>query len=120
MLHEPSVFVDCDETIVQWGPKGSGDHYPIRKHTVAFKGYGRTFYLKPHKKHIAELKKRKKEGFVIVVWTASGAPWAREVVRKLKLSSYVDFCISKPEFYYDDKKQVEFMHEQKRLYFKQK
>lgn len=118
MWHEPTIYFDVDETLIIHPPKGQ--EFKTKRGTIELKGYGRSFHLKPHRKHIAELKKRKKEGFVIVVWTASGAPWGREIIKKLKLTKYVDFIVSKPEFYYDDKKQIEFMHEQKRLYFKQK
>jgi phosphoserine phosphatase len=72
--------------------------------------------LKPHKKHIEQLKLHKLRGHTIIVWSAGGWEWAEAVVRALKLEQYVDLVIEKPMWFYDDLMPNEFMG--KRYYMK--
>lgn len=44
-----------------------------------------------------------KLGYSIVVWSKTGGDWAYEVVRALRLSKYVRFCLTKPNFIVDDR-----------------
>lgn len=72
--------------------------------------------VKPHRKHIEELKKHKMRGHTVIVWSAGGWEWAEAVVRALKLEKYVDLVLEKPTWYYDDLPAQEFMG--KRYYLK--
>lgn len=72
--------------------------------------------LKPHKKHIEQLKLHKLRGHTVIVWSAGGWEWAEAVVRALKLEQYVDLVIEKPMWFYDDLMPNEFMG--KRYYMK--
>jgi len=56
----------------------------------------------PHKRHIEELKNHHARGHVVVVWSAGGYTWAKEVVDFLGLASYVDLIACKPDWWYDD------------------
>lgn len=115
LFGEPTVYYDCDDTLVMWDRDYSFSS--TVKGTVHLELYGNNYYLKPHKKHIALLKQHKSEGFKIVVWSAGGAPWAREIVSKLELTDQVDIILSKPEFYVDDCLPEDFLHKQNRIYY---
>lgn len=133
MIHIKSsqvVFCDVDDTLVKWGscpPEEQGTAIPItcpisRYRKAAEDELGEelpkdeeyqvgewTEYLRPHKKHIEQLKQHKMRGHVIVIWSAGGDEWAMAVVKALKLEAYVDLVISKPTWYYDDIPCQEFM-----------
>ena len=59
-------------------------------------------HVDPIVENIEALKKHKKWGQHIVVWSRSGHKWAEAVVIALKLEKYVDQVMCKPLFYYDD------------------
>lgn len=105
--NESIIFFDVDDTLVMWqeakkGQKAIGITCPYD---------GRQEYLLPHAGHIKILKDRKARGSVIVVWSAGGFQWAEAVVKALGLADYVDFVMSKPHAYVDDKMSDEFMGE---------
>lgn len=110
MMGTPTVFFDCDSTLIMWDMEGSPS-------ALSFILYGKTYRLVPHQKHIDKLKEHKAEGFSIVVWSAGGKEWAEEVVKVLNLGTYVDTIISKPTYYYDDLTSPRFLHEHKRIYY---
>lgn len=58
--------------------------------------------VKPHKKHIAQLKQHFLRGHTIIVWSAGGWEWAEAAVRALGLQDFVHLVIEKPVWYYDD------------------
>lgn len=110
MLGTPTIYFDCDSTLVMWEMDGSPNALP-------FELYGKKYLLVPHQKHIDKLKEHKREGFTIIVWSAGGAEWSKEVVKVLGLENYVDLMISKPCYYYDDLISPKFLHEHKRIYY---
>lgn len=110
MLGTPTIYFDCDDTLVMWERSESPAAIP-------FNCYGREFLLVPHTKHIDKLKEHKREGFKIVVWTAGGEEWGHEVIGKLGLTEFVDVILSKPEYYYDDLPSERFLHDHKRVYY---
>ena len=112
MLGTPTIFFDCDDTLVIWDKHGKSNDFEAIKFTC----YGKEYKLIPHKPHIEALKKHKNDGYKIVVWSAGGEEWAAEVVKVLDLGDHVDCTLSKPEFYYDDKRVFEFMHHTKRIF----
>lgn len=65
--------------------------------------------VKPHKKHIEQLKLHKLRGHTVIVWSAGGWEWAEAAVRALKLEKYVDLVIEKPRWAYDDLPPNEYM-----------
>jgi predicted phosphatase len=48
-------------------------------------------------------------GFTIIVWSANGHMWAEKVVKALGLEQYVDYVLTKPLEYVDDKNVGEWM-----------
>ena len=101
---ESVVYYDCDDTLVIWDV--SRDKID---ETMQFNYYGTIKVLLPHKRHIALLKEQKKNGKMVVVWTAAGWEWAQEVVKVLELEPHVDVILSKPTAYVDDLDAKEFM-----------
>lgn len=111
------VFFDCDDTLVMWDLGKYPDREDLK---LEFNCYGVSYYLLPHIEHIERLKKHKSNGNIVVVWSASGSAWAKQVVDVLKLNQYVDIVISKPTWYYDDLKQTEFLPDTDRVYIEYK
>jgi hypothetical protein len=109
---EVIIPFDCDDTLVMWVDKF--DKSDLTEFKCPYTG--EAIFLKPHQKHISLLKKYKKRGFGVKVWSHGGAPWAREVVRVLKLEPYVDIIEAKPDRYVDDLHCKEFMGQ--RVYIK--
>lgn len=95
------VVIDCDDTLVIWNDNeywvNSSDKVelvdPYDKSVI---------YLYPHLQHINLIKKYKVQGYTVVVWSAAGCLWAKEVVDKLQINDCVDFIMSKPIKYVDD------------------
>lgn len=112
---KPTVYFDVDDTLVMWHgnvvkPKSS-------EGTVTLKDPrdGSTLFLKVHDEHVEMLKGHKMRGHSVVVWSAGGADWAEYVIKELKLESYVDVIMSKPNWWYDDllAKEILFPHSRK-------
>ena len=102
---ELTAFFDCDDTLVKWNANMSwreGSEGVLQFNSVQDLEVPQWMYLKPHKIHIEKLKVLKKNGYGIVVWSAGGSWWAREVVRVLQLENYVDVVMCKPARCYDD------------------
>ena len=113
ILKEPLAIFDCDDTLVSW-------HYSEHKtqNSIAFTDptTQEIFFLEEIKVHTQALKNHKLRGHTIVVWSASGAAWAEEVVTRLGLTGYVDACMTKPNWAYDDLPASEFIPESIRKY----
>lgn len=113
VFKEPIVYCDVDDTLVSW------KHYPeCLPGMIGFDDPTGTLFLDPINEHIEALKAHKLRGHTVIVWSAGGAEWAREVVSKLGLDNYVDACMSKPNWFYDDIPAAEFMPEINRKYYK--
>lgn len=98
--YESIIPFDCDQTLVLWEDDRNSNNPEYKKFKCPYgQGY---YYLKPHLKHIELMKKYKKRGFAVKVWSHGGAPWAREVVKVLELEKYVDIIETKPDRYVDD------------------
>lgn len=104
---ETVVPFDCDDTLVMW----TNDFDKSAPGFVEFTcPYTKSpLFLKPHQKHIDLLKKYYFRGFGIMVWSAGGAEWAKEVVKVLGLEKYVHVTITKPSRYVDDLNCKEWM-----------
>lgn len=97
------VYIDVDDTLVMWNKNESfpRDTEGVVEFSDPYRE-GISLYLKPHRKHLELMHTWKKRGYGIVVWSAGGAPWAKEVVETLKLEHLVDVILTKPEKYVDD------------------
>lgn len=106
------IAFDCDDTLVMWNADMSWTHKAqgtLEFNAVPSLEDPKWVYLKPHHGHIEILKKHKKQGYGIVVWSAGGAWWAREVVKVLQLQDYVDVTMAKPVRCYDDIEPNQFL-----------
>lgn len=90
------VTFDVDQTLVLTECPGS---YDANRDTVWIGG--QVWY--PHKAHIAELKRFKARGHMVIIWSQGGHEWAAEVINKLDLVPYVDMVMTKPKWLCDDK-----------------
>lgn len=99
------VMVDCDDTLVLWD---SSKWSPFL-HGVQVNCYGYSTSLHIHEKNINLLRKLKRLGYTLVVWSATGHEWAEAVVKALDLEDCVSFCMSKPRYYVDDKDAVDWI-----------
>jgi predicted phosphatase len=93
-----TCYFDVDDTLIEWKLCGERDPGATK-----IEKDGHVFFKKVIQDHVEELKNQKMTGNTVVVWSAGGGEWAATVVRALDLEKYVDVCITKPDFYYDDK-----------------
>lgn len=97
---EKLLFVDVDDTLImwQWEPE-------YNEKTIFYKDpyTNKRFEVLPNRPNITLLKEKAFRGFTVVVWSAGGWQHAEAVVKALKLASYVDYVMSKPTAYVDDK-----------------
>jgi len=100
-------FVDCDDTLCQW----DRSKYPDLPKTVIRGGRNDDCEVVLNQKNINVVKKFRKLGYYIVVWSHSGHVWAENVVKACGLTEYVDQVMDKPMFYLDDRPAGEFMGE---------
>lgn len=112
--NEYIVTFDVDDTLVMW--EGNFNQ-PATDRIEFLDPYdGAKVFLKPHKKHIALLKKYKGRGMCVIVWSAGGVQWAKSVINTLSLADYVDLVITKPSKYVDDLQASEILGS--RIYLK--
>ena len=114
---EPIVYVDVDDTLVSWNHYGQFIEgmieftAPESEHPM---------WLEPITEHIEAIKAHKLRGHTVVVWSAGGADWAEEVVKKLGLILYVDAILAKPNWFYDDLPGDEILMEINRKHYRLK
>lgn len=88
---------DVDDTLVLWDvPAG------LDANRIEFSNYGYTERLLPHDKHIKCLKQLKFRGHAVVVWSAGGWEWAKEVAIRLGIIDDIDIIMCKPKWMVDD------------------
>lgn len=105
---ENTVMFDIDETVIHWDEKspftsGKG------KIAITDEYNHRTVYVYPNPVHVHFLKSQKSRGSYVIVWSAGGWAWAEAVIKALGLEEYVDYVMSKPDYYFDDKPADEWM-----------
>lgn len=109
-----SVFVDVDDTLVKWEMEGSSfENHP---ECLVLDMFGTPKRVLPMWGNINKVKAFYEKGYEVVIWSLSSKQWAEQVVKRLGLEEWVDFCVSKPDFYIDDKDASHFMLEDKRVY----
>lgn len=117
MMHvvkcDQTTFFDVDDTLVLWNIPAN------RAADVIFIPCGDEFVqVVPHRKHIEQLKRHKARGHTVIVWSAGGSEWAKNVVEMLQLTSLVDVVMAKPTWFYDDLTVEEFMPKINQVYYK--
>lgn len=111
--NETTVFFDVDETLII--------HNRDKSTSESFCSYildpdtNKYHHVAKHEVHIDYLIKSKARGRFVVVWSANGYRWAEAVIKKLKLTKYVDLIMTKPGVYFDDVDANAFMQ---RVYIK--
>ena len=100
--NESVIFCDVDDTLIMWGKEKD-------RIEVIEPLYGEPTLVTPHKGHIKILKDRKARGSKIIVWSSGGYRWAAAVVKALNLEEYVDFVMTNPIAYIDDKEPYDIM-----------
>ena len=95
----PVIAVDVDDTIVMW-------HMPKNYSgiTVKVQCNGFTEEAIPNMHVIEHIKKMKRRGHSVVVWSAGGSDWAEAVIEALSLGEYVDVICPKFDYHMDDNK----------------
>lgn len=86
---------DVDDTLIT-------QNFDEEKAEAVVECYGYKTEVLIIQNNVDALKRHKKQGQIIVVWSAAGYKWAESVVKALKLEKYVDYVMSKPNWYYDD------------------
>lgn len=100
--NELRILVDIDKTLITPCP-ASNDY------AMSFDYYGALVYHKAMRNNILLLKAQKARGYEVIVHSANGWAWAKEVVRVLGLETFVDEIATKPLKYMDDKPADEWM-----------
>lgn len=99
--NENRVMIDVDKTLVSdIITKGN---VSIGGNLIQLNYYGQPVYVQPIERHIDLLRAYKARGYEVIVNSANGYLWAKEVVTKLNLMEYVDEVATKPSKYVDDK-----------------
>lgn len=114
IIPSKSVFCDVDSTLIEWAQPG--ETFEKHPRAILVEMFGETKYVVPMLRNIETLKKLYTKGYEVVVWSLSSKQWAEYIVEQLGLKDYVDFCVSKPDFFLDDKEVSDFMLPEKRLY----
>ena len=92
------VYFDVDDTLVSQYPH----ILQSAKNKAVIKCHGFKTLVAVIDGNVQALKRHKSQGQIIVVWSAAGHKWAESVVKSLNLTDYVDYAMSKPNWYYDD------------------
>ena len=100
--HETVVTFDCDDTLFMWNENSSEK---ITMESPYIKG--KVYKVSPHKAHIKVLMDSFARGFLVIVWSAGGAKWAKTIVKALGLTKYVHITMAKPIKYIDDKENID-------------
>lgn len=87
------VCYDVDDTLVFWCERENSLPLLIEPNRVP---------VWANKAEIERLINLKKIGYVVIVWSRTGATWAERVVRHLGITDYVDLVMEKPLFMVDD------------------
>lgn len=108
IFKEPIAYFDVDETLLEWNRTNSSI---LKTVVIIHPKTGEIFNFEVITENVEALKLHKARGHTIVVWSAGGADWTVQAVKALNLEQYVDACLSKPTWYYDDAKSNDFMPE---------
>lgn len=98
------VYFDVDDTLIDWNKRDTDA-------ALAFlnPSDNSIWCLEPKWDIVKKLKEHKRNGDTVIVWSQGGWDWAEEVIKTLKIESYVDAVMTKPHQYYDDLHSNEWM-----------
>lgn len=96
----PTAYFDVDDTLVMWDLPEDIKINDDRLVTVICRGHSNRVLPNPY--NINLLKKMKKRGHAIIIWSAGGSDWAESVIKALDLEDLVDVVATKPTYYIDD------------------
>jgi hypothetical protein len=94
---QKSVFVDCDDTLILWDVSAY-----VFAPKVSIEYAGHKSELAIHQKNVNLVRKMAKLGHPIVVWSATGADWAKKVAEAVGLDDIVVGYLTKPKYIIDD------------------
>ena len=106
-------FWDVDDTLIN---HFIGIPFDEKEHVRLNNGEIQAWKITRNEPNIRALKHFKQLGSTVVVWSASGYAHAENAVKALGLENFVDFCMSKPEVYIDDKDCTYWLGGRKRFY----
>lgn len=113
-----SIFCDVDDTLIKWpAPDEDFKNHPD---AIELDMFGTPLWVIPMTTNINTLKKFYETGYEVIVWSMSSKQWAEKVIEKLGLSSWIDYCVSKPDFFLDDCEAVRFMIPERRIFYPHK
>jgi hydroxymethylpyrimidine pyrophosphatase-like HAD family hydrolase len=92
------VCFDVDDTLISQDPEQKSKY----KTKAVIDCYGFKTDVCVIDFNVEAIKRHKRQGQIIIVWSAAGHKWAESVVKSLGLTKYVDYAMSKPNWYYDD------------------
>jgi len=108
MPERPHMYFDVDYTLIRpWKSEVSKD-----EGAIYLNGVGWELNLNI----IQEIKVAKARGQTVIVWSQGGANWARDVVESAGLGEYVDCCLAKPSWYFDDKPYQEILDKTRKCF----
>lgn len=105
-----TVFFDVDSTLVF--ATGEWPDEPTSGEIVEIGGRNWLVHG-PHRETIWDFHAR---GHNIILWSQGGAAWAAAVAKAIGVERAVLACLSKPDWYFDDKPVGDWMTEKQRYY----
>lgn len=99
-----TVYVDVDDTLAM----GNLSEYPTKDH-VTVQYVNGPITVVPNQKNINLLTLFYKLGYTVIVWSQTGADWAKTISEAFKLEHMVTAYLTKPLFILDDKDVGEWM-----------
>lgn len=99
-----TLYSDVDDTILMHDLSA----FPEEKR-ITVTCNGRDFVGVPNTKNINLLIKFYKLGYDVILWSKTGASWAKAVGEALDLGQYVSYYLSKPDFILDDREVSQWM-----------
>ncbi len=97
LRNENVIFCDVDETLVHH------DTADLKTVDVVDPITGSHVVVGVNETMVRLVKEESHRGSIVVVWSRGGYEWAESVVVALGLESAVDYVMSKPHAYFDDK-----------------
>lgn len=94
------IAFDVDDTLVAWG---FDDDYDGPLTDIIYDGFVEKAIVNEYM--VTHLKRMKRRGHSVVVWSAAGSDWAEAVIKSLKLEDYVDVVMPKLSYHMDDKRE---------------
>lgn len=102
--NEKLLYVDCDDSLIMWNIS----EYPNEK-ALWIECYSEPASVVVNKKNINQVTKFYLLGYGIIVWSTTGAKWAKAVGNAVGIDKMVTAYLTKPRYHLDDKPCEEWM-----------